>query len=272
MDNRSPSYDTGQVTRWSVILRAQGEGPGSRKALDELVRRYNRTILAHIRAFGCPRDRTPEDVRTDFIASVLSDGSIRRLAPEHGSFRAWLRSSVQNFVAKNWRAWGTKKRGHAITDSVDPSGASLDQPNDVSPEDLCACAEALDVCEAAVAVHRTRVRDTDRFDRLLSFISGRQIEPSDRDVLAAQLGLSSNALCVAIHDLQHRHQRILIEVLADGLRLDPNDPRGRELVLAELRAMLATLANCRERLERRPVPTVTERARRPAGARTQSRP
>lgn len=64
-------------TQWSLIVRAQGEGPQARAALGQLLQRYERTILSTIRYFRHPPDQTAEEVKQESARAVPA-GSFAR--------------------------------------------------------------------------------------------------------------------------------------------------------------------------------------------------
>ena len=101
-------------TRWSLILRAKTDGPEGRRALGELVGRYDRTIAATLRRYRCPPDRTYDDLKAEFLASFVEGGAIDRLDPSLGRFRGWLGTALRRHVAHAWRSWRTKKKGNDL--------------------------------------------------------------------------------------------------------------------------------------------------------------
>src|SRR5688572_5185268 len=107
------------VTRWTLIHRAQGSGPEARVALNELVRRYERTIRGHIQRWGCPPGVRPDDVQQDYLLGFCrrddKRDDIGRLHQQHGKFRNFLAKSVKNHMRNAWNAWKAPGRGNLVT-------------------------------------------------------------------------------------------------------------------------------------------------------------
>jgi RNA polymerase sigma factor (sigma-70 family) len=229
-----PSSST-PATRWTLIVRAQGEGREARLALDELIRRYRRTILAHIRHWRCPPGVPPDDVIQNYLTDLCRRDERRNdigsLDPKHGKFRAWLRRSVRNHMRNTWNHWKAERYGNRITDYPE----HLDLAHDETPEDLCMAAEALDVCDAALNLHREQTRNVARFDRLKGFLPSRHLAFETRKNLANALGITVNHLNVDLMRIRDRHHEILCRVVADGLNLESvTDPMTHPAVLREL--------------------------------------
>lgn len=203
------------------------------------MQRYERTILFHIRRFGCPPDSTPEDEKQAFLAAIVRRDDLAALDPKEGRFRDWLSASVRNHMKNAHKRWHTEKRGHLLTDR--PGDFEVSRP--ATQEDDCLTAEALDVCDFALRRHRAEARNKERFDTLVRFLPGRTLDPAELGPLAASLGLSKNALSVAIYHLQARHKRVICEIVADALDLDYDgrDPSTIPAVRNELRDLLAAL-------------------------------
>lgn len=236
----------GDRTRWSLIQRARGEGPEARRALGELVRRYDRTVDRRLRHLRCPPDRTPDDLKAEFLSFFVFQG-VHRVNSLRGRFRPWLNRQVGFFVQRQWRAWYKLQGGHRITDSVDTRTLEMES-NEENGEEHCLRAEALDLFDAAIALHRRRAPDKRRFELLLPFISRREPEVEEFETLAQKLGIGTNAVSAAIIDLKERHAKMLHEVVADDLNVDPKTAEGRREIRAELRSMQAILSRRDEKL------------------------
>jgi hypothetical protein len=232
------SFST-QSTRWSLVVRARGEGKEARVAMGELVRRYERTILCHVRRYGCPPGTTPEDEKQAFLTAVIGRNDLGRLDPAKGRFRDWLSVSVRNHMHNTRKRWLTDMRGNLVTDQ--PGDFEVARP--ATQEDDCLTAEALDVCDVALRQHREEARRKDRFDALSCFLPGRTLDPAELGPLSSSLGLTKNALSVAIYHMQARHKQIVHELVADTLHIDCDgrDPWTIAAVRDEIRELYAAL-------------------------------
>jgi hypothetical protein len=227
-------------TRWSLIVRARGAGEPARLAMGELVQRYERTIACHIRRFRCPPGTTPEDEKQAFLAAVLRRNDLARLDPTKGRFRDWLAQAVRYHMLNVVKRWQAESYGNLVTDHP----GDFDVPLPPTQEDDCLTAEALDVCDHALQRHRVEKRNKSRFDALARFLPGRNLNPVELAPLSSALGMSKNALSVEIYRMQATHRRIVCELVADSLDLDPSE--GRDLatlpaVRLELEALLSAL-------------------------------
>src|SRR5688500_13527275 len=115
MDQSTKPPTRSTATRWTLIVRAQGSGIEARAALGELVRQYENFILWLIRHLGHPPDVTADDLKQEYLAGVLRRDDIAKLDQARGSFRAWLRTSVRNFLAVEWSKWKAARGGRQMT-------------------------------------------------------------------------------------------------------------------------------------------------------------
>src|SRR6478672_5989857 len=97
-------------TVWSVILRAQGSGPVAQAAYGDLIRRYERAVLAYFRRARRPPGYTAEDLKQEFFARVLKGKYLSKLDPERGRFRGWLHKVMRRFLAGFWRTFRIQAR------------------------------------------------------------------------------------------------------------------------------------------------------------------
>lgn len=98
-----------ETTRWSLVYRA---GSGDATALGELLRVYDRPVLAYCFAWWADDGTVaPEDVKQDFLLE-LATGNLLALAVEgRGRFRSLLLTALDRYVAGVWRKKLAAKRG-----------------------------------------------------------------------------------------------------------------------------------------------------------------
>jgi DNA-directed RNA polymerase specialized sigma24 family protein len=102
-----------QTTRWSLILRARGEGALARAALEGLCRAYWFPLYAFARRNGAAR-QDAEDLTQAFFSHVWAGNFVARAEPAKGRFRSFLLGSLRNFIAKEHARDSAQKRGGGV--------------------------------------------------------------------------------------------------------------------------------------------------------------
>ncbi|HEX7899613.1 MAG TPA: sigma-70 family RNA polymerase sigma factor [Planctomycetota bacterium] len=96
-------------TRQSVL--APG-GAGRDPDLERLVGLYWKPVYGLIRQSGARSNEDAKDLTQEFFTRVVLEGALaERYTPEKGSFRAYLRTSVRNFLRNEHRDATRLKRG-----------------------------------------------------------------------------------------------------------------------------------------------------------------
>jgi RNA polymerase sigma-70 factor (ECF subfamily) len=201
--------DRFDTTRWSLILHA---GEDSRGALDDLCRTYRPPVLAYVRARH-GRDEA-EDLTQAFFAHLLEHRLAARADRERGRFRAFLLTSLRNFLASEQAHASAQRRGggqeSVPLDDVDPG-------SDDGPEQEFEREWAQTVLRQALQRLEHEAADNGKealFARLKPFLLAMPGD-DEYDAVAAALGLRRNTLAVAVHRLRARLQELVHEVVAD---------------------------------------------------------
>jgi RNA polymerase sigma factor (sigma-70 family) len=102
-------------THWSVVLAARDEETSrAAVALEKLCRAYWLPLYA----FARRRASSPEDAQDltqEFLADLIARRDLTRVDPAKGKFRSFLLASLKHFLANDWRARQTLKRGGGVT-------------------------------------------------------------------------------------------------------------------------------------------------------------
>src|SRR5262245_28431317 len=99
------------TTQWSVVLRAgQSDDRDSLSALEKLCRKYWAPLYSYVRRRGYGRDDA-QDLTQEFFIRLMEHNRIARADQTKGRFRAFLLSSLKNFLADEWDKSKAKKRG-----------------------------------------------------------------------------------------------------------------------------------------------------------------
>lgn len=216
-------------TRWSLIVRAQEQGSGTRVALGELLGHYQDFVVWLIRHHGHPPDANPEDLKQEFLVRVLGRNDIAKLERARGSFRGWLGLAVRRFLMNEWDNWKAKSAGRKGTSPVGLEAIDVEAP----PDDASEREFVRHVILRALSLQRAEERDKARFDALARFLPGPQMDLVELSPLASSLGMTSNALAKAICLLRGRFRELLRAAVRDSLDLDPPPEATTDEVLLE---------------------------------------
>ena len=223
-------------TRWTLVSRSRGSDTQAKAALSELCEAYYAPVVAFLRRDGRDED-TARELAHDFFAKLLGGDAINGADPLRGRFRSYLLSALKRFAADQRDHAQAAKRGggqiHAVIENEDSStGAGL-QIADASVEAPDAAFDrqwALTLLARALATLEAELRDSGKghhFDTLKSWLTA-DADATPQAEAAAKLGISEDAVKVAIHRLRKRF---------------------RDAVKAEIAQTVSDLGNVRDELE-----------------------
>lgn len=204
------------ATRWTLIVRAQGTGAETRAALGELIGHYEKLVVWLIRQQGHPPDVSAEELKQEFLEGILRRNDIAKLDRERGSFRGWLKLAVQRFLLNEWDKWHTARAGRK--DSAPLVAEAVDAG--VPMEDAFTREFAKIVIVRTLERLRSEVRNEQRFEALVRFLPGPQMDLTELAPLARDLSMTPNALAKQIFELRGRFRRLLREAIGDLLDVD----------------------------------------------------
>jgi len=118
-------------THWSQLEEvAEGEGPSSKQALQNLLNRYIPALRTHL-IFNLEVDPgEADDMLQGFITDKIVDGDlVSRADKARGRFRAFIKTALRNYVAGVFRRRNAKKRS-----PEDANVLSLDHEEGRVPE------------------------------------------------------------------------------------------------------------------------------------------
>lgn len=247
-----------EVTQWTIILRAQGEGEEARAALGQLVRIYQRTVRLHVIRCRPPAGLEVDDVVQDYFRAVLDRRYFAKLDRTKGRFKAWLYSSVRNHTWNMIRALKTQTGGRLVTgpgEILDRRGEGesaevtfeWDRQGDTSHDahalNELLRAEALDVCDEAIRRMMPRRRKPEQFKLLCRLLPGRATDVAPLADIAKELGMSEPVLRDKMNPLRAEFKRDVTDIIADGMQLPPGqDPLLHPAVRQEWLEVCAALS------------------------------
>jgi RNA polymerase sigma-70 factor (ECF subfamily) len=205
------------TTHWTVVLAAGGKpAPEADQALAELCQTYWYPLYAYARRRGYGR-QDAEDLTQGFFARLLQRHSLEGLDRGKGRFRAFLLACMQHYLADEWDRASAGKRDVRQTVPLDADSAErryLAEPVDTdTPERLFERQWALALLEGAV--QRLR-RDYEAMGQGSLLLALRCALTGERGAvpyaeLAAKLGMTQEAVRVAVHRLRRRYRQVLRE-------------------------------------------------------------
>jgi RNA polymerase sigma factor (sigma-70 family) len=216
------------TTRWTMIVAAGRSSDGQgRMAMEELCRTYWYPLYAHVRRRGHSKEDA-EDLTQSFFARLLEKNHLDGLSPERGRFRSFLLAALKHFLANEWDKSQSKKRGGGVSllslDWQDAESRYRIEPADqLSPDKLYDRAWALTLLERVLRRLERANEGNAYFSELKPCLTTER-GAIDYPEVAARLGMSENALRVAVHRLRKQYRELLraeiSETLADPQLLD----------------------------------------------------
>jgi RNA polymerase sigma factor (sigma-70 family) len=204
------------TTHWSVVMAAGGpQSPASARALETLCRTYWYPLYAYVRRKGHTAPDA-EDLTQEFFARLLEKNALSQVGREGGKFRSFLLKALNHFLANEWEHRHAGKRDERrlafSLDQLDLESRFQAEPVDeATPECLFDRKWAAALLEQAM----NRLGDeyasagkAELFQRLQPCLTGaEQMLPYAE--LATQLGITENAVKMAVHRLRKRYGELL---------------------------------------------------------------
>jgi len=228
------------TTHWSVVLTAQGESPAAHEALEKLCRIYWRPIYSFVRRQGI-RPEEAEDLTQGFFAQLLERRSLSAVRKEKGRLRSFLLGALKYFLADEQRRAMAFKRGKGQR-LIPLEGLRADEWIEMEPADPVTAEMIYERRWASTVLEQVLSRLKDEyhtagnaalFDSLKQLLPDEPGAPSQAEI-AAQLGMTENALRQAFYRFRQRYQSLLREEIAHTVAT-PSD------IEDELRHLIAVL-------------------------------
>ena len=228
------------TTHWSVVLTAQGKSPAAQEALEKLCREYWWPLYGFVRRQGYSPEEA-QDLTQGFFALLLERKDLDAVRQEKGRLRSYLLVSLKNFLAKARRRELTLKRGAGralvpLEELLAREHAELEPADMFTVDQIFERRWALTLLEQVLTRLESEYRSAGNdklFDCLKEFLSDEPTRRSQAEV-AAELGMTENAVKQAFHRLRQRYRLLLRDEIAHTVAL-PGD------VEDELRHFIAVL-------------------------------
>jgi len=208
------------TTHWSVVLEAQGESPAAQAALEKLCRTYWRPIYSFVRRQGvAPADA--EDLTQGFFASLLEHRNLDAVRKEQGRLRSYLLGALKYFLADERRRAMAIKRGKGqrlipLAELRGDERVEMEPADPVTAELIYERRWASTVLERVLNLLKdeySRAGNVALFDSLKELLPGEPDAPPQKEI-AAQLGMTENAVRQAFYRFRQRYQSLLREEIA----------------------------------------------------------
>jgi DNA-directed RNA polymerase specialized sigma24 family protein len=210
------------TTHWSVVLASAGtDSPQSRAALEQLCRTYWYPLYSYVRRRGYSHEDA-QDLTQGFLLRWLEHRSFARADARNGRLRSFLLAGLNHFLSDQWDRASAQKRGggQPTISLMDTQGADeryrLEPVDDHSPEKLYDRRWALTLLDQVLARAEQEFREGGKlelFQRLRVFLIAGTGEESYAEV-AAELGMSREAVKKAVQRMRHRYYELFREEVA----------------------------------------------------------
>jgi RNA polymerase sigma-70 factor (ECF subfamily) len=228
------------TTHWSVVLEAQGESPAAQEALEKLCRIYWRPIYSFVGRQGI-RPEEAQDITQGFFAQLLERKSFDAVRKEKGRLRSYLLGALKYFLADEQRRTMAVKRGKGrrvipLEELRADERIEMEPADPVTAEMIYERRWALTVLEQVLSRLKDEYRAAGNaalFDSLKQLLPDEPGAPSQAEI-AAQLGMTENAVRQAFYRFRQRYQSLLREEIAHTVAT-PGD------IEDELRHLIAVL-------------------------------
>ena len=225
MDHASSQLQPFPTTQWSLLQLAGGEDPEKRqRALAEICQLYWPPVYSFIRSRG-HSEHDAQDLTQGLFEELLKRNDFAKADHHHGRLRSYLRTAAKNHLASDYRHQHQLKRGgNATIQSIDTSDAEArcltpELVDTLTPDRVFDRQWAITLMENVIQKLRQRYEEmgkSDLFDALRPCILT-TLPPNTQTGLAGRLGLSEQALRVAIHRLRQRYAVVLRQVVKSTL-------------------------------------------------------
>jgi RNA polymerase sigma-70 factor (ECF subfamily) len=225
-----------------VIAAGQGaaQPEQAQEALAELCRIYWYPVYGFIRHRRSHDEAV--DLTQEFFARQLELDSFRRVDREQGRFRSWLLKAVQNFLSNTRKFATAQKRDSRCTLGFEALAAeeryTAERSDSYDPERAFLRRSTLALLQHVLQELREQYVSSGRaelFDQLSGFLPGQHaLQEPIYEPIATRLGMSRDAVKVAVHRLRQDYGKVFHNWLRAGLQ----DPTA---IQEEIQCMLEAL-------------------------------
>jgi RNA polymerase sigma-70 factor (ECF subfamily) len=229
------------TTQWTIVVNAGGEDTKAREALAQLCQAYWLPLYVYVRRRGYS-GHDAEDLIQGFFADLLRRSTVKRADPARGRFRTFLLSVLVNYLHDAHDHSQAARRGGTTEklsfDALEAADALAQvQDGGLTPDqafDRSWTLALLDRAMKRLRAEQERLGKSKWFERVRPCLQSRS-DSVALEAIAAEFGLTKNAVAVAIHRLATRYRELARAEIAETVS-GPND------LQAEQRDLLRSLA------------------------------
>jgi DNA-directed RNA polymerase specialized sigma24 family protein len=193
-------------TIWSAILQAKNkEGEASLAAMNRLCQLYLPAVRQFLIQKGIPAHEAEELLQSFFTKKFLHAQFLANVGPGAGRFRTFIKECLRRFLASEHARGVTWAEALSFDDST--SGLVETCPaNGVSPDLLMDRLWAVQVLTTARARLEAEAQSAgrERFCQAIMLILDEDSKAPSHAQVAAQLGMTENAVAVGAHRFRER--------------------------------------------------------------------
>lgn len=218
------------TTHWTVVLlAAEADSDESRKALSTFAESYWPPLYSFIRRRGYPSSEA-QDLIQSFFAHLLEHETLSRADQRKGRLRTFLLTSVENFLANEYkRAHRIKRGGGRYVLSIDESIAQVEaaivstsEPDNLASYDVLWASNVVERAWKNLEKSLAAQGDAESLKLLKPFIAGSDGSPPNQEEIASQLKVPVATLRTWISRLRQRYRQYLRMEVASTVS-DPSE-------------------------------------------------
>ncbi|HYF50422.1 MAG TPA: sigma-70 family RNA polymerase sigma factor [Planctomycetota bacterium] len=216
------------ITRWTVVLRAKGEGVSQskvedvrREALSHLVETYWTPLYFFLRRKG-HREEDAQDLTQSFFTAFIEKDFLKSVQREKGRFRTFLLVALEHFLANEYDKARAQKRGGGrkilSLDFDDAERRYAREPaTDETPERLYLKKWARALTTEAMRMLEEDFKNNGKGE-LFKAIQPHLAGGEDYDELAKRLKMSVSNVKVTVHRARKKYRDLLRDAVRDTVR------------------------------------------------------
>jgi len=239
--DNNPAPGPFQTTRWTLIHSAGRLGTNAdRDALSEFYSRYWKPLYVYTRGRGFTFHQS-EDYVQSFFVWLMEHDVLDKADASRGKFRSFLITAFKNFIHNEYRKARAIKRGgnlqavqpNTIASEDDFDRMSADTSDPQKLYDRAWAISMLDITKKRLDKEMQAAGNQELYEQLKGILLARSQKGCYAGI-AAELGMTENAVRVAAHRYRKRYGNILREEI--GRTVEREDH-----IEEEIRDLLAIL-------------------------------